>query len=281
MTSSDSKKVFEVSQENVGGLLLTLSKHASAAAITYLTIANLDNAHRVTCERVLDGKVMGEIFDRSLYEIFCISAAGHSDADDPIFEVAASVKIRFDFGTSFVLKDGEVLRFTLTNAVYDTYAFAYTVETVPAIGLQAFIPKYDVLNLDPALSKHTLQLGNDVFQVIVCGSGNNNDITAVRVKSDKFNADITPANLYDRMNRDNPIKGYLNKWPLPVFTTGVLLNNVELIMNNTAGANRRVIVVRKIQTPEIVNNYQAKTIEHVQENVKHVKNNDGACNSCK
>ncbi|WP_026704975.1 hypothetical protein [Flavobacterium soli] len=280
------KKVFiDIKEETIGGFIFKLT---TDGALDASSVHLFDN-HIVTLSRFLDGKSQGDLFRLSLYQIYAIVHAGDNDFTQNSFFTGLfgsnTFLLQFLIGTNFVLKNGEYFRLEFTNTSFNAEPVSAVIETIPSIGLQSFVPVFDVYNVDTQLTKYDFNFGNDVSKIIFLQRELPNAVTALlrtplkklSIKSDKLDAQLSKELIYIQ---NRTYMGGLDSSGAPVIllSSKNILNNLKVTLEcANASPNRQLIVCRAVQNPQIFNNLQRKTAEHQAENIAHLKSNDGMC----
>lgn len=280
---SEKRKHVIVMNETINGVMFNFTSSIGNGSLNIMP--NLDDFRCRIVER-LDEKDTNVIFDGTLLDIFAISYAnGFPMAEKTFFRGRAisgdaTFQLPFFFGTNYNLKDGNALFIECTNKKLKDkdgvfYDNILTVETIPSIGLKLFIPTIEVRVLEATQEKHDLNLGSSVHQVIYLapdGKSGEFDIARLKYKSDKLNEELSANNLYAQLsNTVEPDQDYAGT-PVYLLNSQEPLHKLNIKLDFTgAMANRRLVIVRKVQTPEVINKFVAKQQEHANENLMAVK----------
>jgi len=273
------KRFVEVLNETVGGIIFNIdTNHDLSNTITAL--ANDD----VSVYTTLDGKKEKEIVPKmSLLELHAKIFAGNKPLSLKTFQTSKGIgggtvyQLPFSFETPLNLKNGEGLFIEVSNKLLSAGTnTTITVETIPTIGVNQFFPKLEVLELEATKSYHDLHLGNDVAKVIYLGNGTAiapYDVDEVNVTSDKLDTVLTSTLVYSQLlDTVEPDVAYAGT-PIYLLDSKVhTLNDLRLKLKFTnAIAGRKLIIFRKIITPQILTNLITKTQEHQSENIQAIK----------
>lgn len=283
LAPSEPRRHMLVNNETTNGVMFNFVCNIAETADDI--IPNLDELRVRIVER-LDGKDTNTVFDGTMLEIFAIGYANNFPMANKTFLKARTIdgnktfQLPFSFGTNYNLKDGSELFVECTNtklkdklgALHDN---TLIVETIPSIGLKMFIPIFESRALESTYEKHDLNLGSSVHQVIYLGPDGKSgdfDVARLKYKSDKLNEELSANNLYAQLsNTVEPDQDYAGT-PIYLLNSQEPLHklNVKLDFRNPL-ANRRLLIVRKLQTPEVINKFLTKQAQHVQENLQAVK----------
>lgn len=280
---SETRKQMTVMNETINGVMFNFTSAIGNGSANILP--NLDDFRCRIVER-LDEKDTNTIFDGTLLDIFAVAYAnGFPMAEKTFFRGraiggGATFQLPFFFGTNYNLKDGNALFVECTNKkLKDSTNLQHdntlTIETIPSIGLKMFIPTIEVRTLESTQEKHDLNLGSSVHQVIYLapdGKSGEFDVLRLKYKSDKLNEELSANNLYAQLsNTVEPDQDYAGT-PIYLLNSQEPLHKLNLKLDfNGALANRRIVIVRKVQTPEVVNNFLRKQEQHSKENLDAVK----------
>ncbi|TPD70499.1 hypothetical protein [Flavobacterium microcysteis] len=283
LAPSETRRHMVVNNETTNGVMFNFV--STIAESSEDIMPNLDD-FRVRIAERLDGKETNIVFDGTMLEIYAVGYANNFPMANKTFFKAREIggnrtfQLPFSFGTNYNLKDGNELFVECTNKKLKDKAGTFVdntlvVETIPSIGLKSFIPLFESRALEGTLEKHDLNLGSSVHQVIYLapdGKSGEFDVARLKYKSDKLNEELSANNLYAQLsNTVEPDQDYAGT---PIY----LLNSLEPLHKLnvkldflSALSNRRLIIVRKVQTPEVINKYITKQAAHAQENLMAVK----------
>lgn len=278
---SEKKRFMVVENETINGVMFNFQSLIDGDDL----LANLDDIDVRIVEQ-LDKKETYTVFNGTLLDIFAITYCNNYPLAQKTFMRGRTIdgsntyQLPFYFGTNYNLKDGNALFVECynkklkdnANIMFDN---TMVVETIPSIGLKLFIPTIEVRELEATLERHDLNLDSSVHQVIYLppnGASGEFDVKRISYKSDKLNEEMSANNLYSQLsNTVEPDQDY-GGTPIYLLNSEQPLHKLNLRVDFTnALANRRLVIVRKVQTPAIVNAFTKKQAEHLEENMTAIK----------
>lgn len=283
----------DVQNETINGVMFNFV--SPIASVPEDIMPNLDDFRVRIIER-LDSKDTNIVFEGTILELFAVTYSNNFPLAKKTFfksrgiEGNATFQLPVYFGTNYNLKDGHSLYIECTNkqlkdAANVSHNNTMIVETIPSIGLKLYIPKIETRILEATLEKHDLNLDSSIHQVIYLppdGKSGGYDVSRVKYKSDKLNEELSAHNLYAQLsNTVEPDDDYEGT-PIYLLNSQEALNKVNLKIDFTSAvANRRLVIVRRVQTPEVINKFLVKQAEHSKENLEFIKSGQSAECLCK
>lgn len=263
------KKYYEITNENISALSIAISSNNVGAIF-----ADLQNTNIVLSLRS-NKKEVKKIFQGDFKELVEIFSSTNKAFRFTALTDSGYYHIPFDFGTVLNLNKELSLYVEIENSLFSATAdtAVISVNTVQDIGIMAFIPVIEKINLESTKSEHDLDLGSFVKKVVFNPNGNAANITQMLVDCDKLKAEYNKQTLF-----------------LPSFVHGVATSFVDYTVSydllhfrhvlnklmikltfSTAASNRVIYVVRNIMTSEIANNLVKKSAIHNQQNLQFIR----------
>jgi hypothetical protein len=240
----------------------------------------------ITISSTMNGKKTKAILPKmSLLDLYAVVFANNEELCKKTFQTARGFGINdcyqlpFMFKTPLNLSKGEGLFIECNNAVLEVATDTIlTIETIPTIGVQAFEPSFELIELEATKTVHDLVLDNNVSDVIYFGNndaGAPYDIDEVTIKSDKINAEYSDSLIYGQLlNSVEPDVTYLGT-PIYLINGTQILNQVRLKVKFTnAQAGRKIMIVRQVVTASVLSNLIEKQNKHSTENIASVRQNN-------
>lgn len=288
--NQNEKRFIDVQNETISGVLISIDTDLDIDEYNLLEKIAIND---ISIYLTQDGKKTSVIVPKlSLKDLHDVVFSNNRPLSERTFQIGRafglfkSYQLPFNFKTPLNLKAGQGLFIECDNKTLHLGASSViTIETIPTIGVQQFLPSFEMIELEATKSVHDLTLDKNVTKVVYLGNNNDvspYDVEEITVKSDKLNTEYSDslvyAQLLDTVEPDNFYAGT----PINLIDTHAPLNNLRLKLKfSNAIAGRKLIVVREYVDAKIMSNFLAKKEEHQQENVKAIKSNVHTDCGCK
>jgi hypothetical protein len=269
------KKFFEVTNENINGILLSVQTDEAVTAFNE-DFASLD----IKIQLKKDGKTLYDIFNGTMQDYYQLLSANNYDLavkNSNTDSGLDSYMVKLETGHQN-LKNGLSLFVEIENGLFsaDATTSVITVESLPTLGVASFVPTIEKIQLDSTQTQHTLNLGNFVDSVVLVAENalDTYSIDSLTTSSDKYNAEDSHATLIGpRFLIDESTTSYNNAMPLGLLPkTNHLFNDLRMVLKfDSAYANRVVYVVRKIMPSKLVSKFVSTSQAHASENMERLQ----------